>query len=278
MRREAIRHSIWQTAELKLNLWYSGYSECFLGATDTKTSDNDEVYGHSSALRPEAKEFTPPCFLEVGLPCGDIFGSAGSVSIVKVDWDSCRFTLQERDLDCGGSLGKCPRLVQSDADTVPHRRLARETQAINREISLICPATPPVRACRLVTSIGLGMQPPARKTLRDTSVPDILQEVPVPLASSCTIVEDTTVMILSKVGDEDVWSPTRVYMHPVANKSLRGMDIRGIGENHPLCDKPMMLEGRAMVMEVARTKLKIKGMARIEENGSLYRVVGWLDK
>jgi hypothetical protein len=83
----AVRHSIWQSAELKINLMYSGISEvstCEMGYIGW---DGGELRCCSSALRPEAEEFTPV------------------ESFVEVDWPSMQFQVNE--------LSDCNRLTSS---------------------------------------------------------------------------------------------------------------------------------------------------------------------
>ena len=103
VRKVAVRHSILQTTELKLNLTYSGYSDASTGDLDTKSLDDGAVpdYRYSSALCPEAQEFIPPCFTEVGSSTIPVLLIESSC---EVDNESIIFDLKETTYNHIGSL------------------------------------------------------------------------------------------------------------------------------------------------------------------------------
>lgn len=130
---------------------------------------------------------------------------------------------------------------------------------------------------------------PGRKCPTEPCLAEVLPETCVPPLNACKIIairsesEEEAVSFDEedqkfKAGDECVWPPTRLYKHPTANKTLRGFDVRGIGDVHPCADNPMMLEGQATVIEVGNSRLKVRGKARVEPGGQLYYAKGWANK
>ena len=73
--------------------------------------------------------------------------------------------------------------------------------------------------------------------------------------------------------------PKRVFKHPFANKTLRGRDVKGIGDGNLLLrDNPMMIEGSVTVLELNADRIKVTGNARADVGGRTYRVYGWIDR
>ena len=70
----------------------------------------------------------------------------------------------------------------------------------------------------------------------------------------------------------------RVYKGPFANRKLRGLDVKTIGEEHRLCDAVLQVEGDVRVLETSSDRIKVKGNARAEYGGDLHCVFGWLAK
>jgi hypothetical protein len=72
--------------------------------------------------------------------------------------------------------------------------------------------------------------------------------------------------------------PCRVYKRPVTNQSLRGQDVRNIGDQHALRDRPVMMEGFVKILQVGEMRLKVSGKARADGDDSLHKVSGWIEK
>ena len=110
--------------------------------------------------------------------------------------------------------------------------------------------------------------------MKETIVVDSLPMVPTPAMTTTTIGSEV-------LADEDhvaLKSPTRVYKAPIANKTLRGTDIRAIGETHVLRDSPLFVEGVMEILERGIVRFRIEGYARAESGGALHRVRGWIDR
>ena len=71
--------------------------------------------------------------------------------------------------------------------------------------------------------------------------------------------------------------PVHVYKGPYAKRKLRGLDIETIGDEHRLCDAPLMCEASVKVVATGRDRVKIRGEARAESGGDLYNVFGWIN-
>ena len=72
-----------------------------------------------------------------------------------------------------------------------------------------------------------------------------------------------------------------MYKHPRAYKTLRGLDVKGIGEQHELADCPMMTGGSVKILEVQEIRLKVSGSARAgagDATGTTYHLSGCIDK
>ena len=112
-------------------------------------------------------------------------------------------------------------------------------------------------------------EPNAAEKLPTVSVSDMDDVV-----ITCAAPDQPTLHL--NVGEAYVFARTRVYKHPYADRSLRGCDLRSIGEGSPLRDKPMMLEGTAELLELGDQRFKVSGRASVDQNGELYRVRGWV--
>lgn len=68
------------------------------------------------------------------------------------------------------------------------------------------------------------------------------------------------------------------YKYPRGDKTIRGVDIDGIGEHHEFRDKVMMIEGTVIVLHENETRLKVSAEARAVRAGDLYCVIAWIEK
>ena len=121
---------------------------------------------------------------------------------------------------------------------------------------------------------------PARKRLKDHLHSCELPMVATPDASDCCVEayavdEDAR----WEVGEHLTLSgPLRLYKHPRANKTLRGIDMQGIATDHADAGRPMMIEGRVRTLELCENRLKVVGKARMYSDGAEYRVNGWIER
>ena len=250
-RRVAIRHSIRQAAELRI--W------SFSGSNDASTEDpsrwnsSEDWLNGSTSLNPEAAVFLPvpvtSSVIGVHIDKGSLVSTLDSADIAP----GVRRCL--RDTEVADSLPELPDLPDSfavNAIFVPERRLAKETQ-----LAEVFPdiATPDIAECAVVS--------------------DILPEVRVQAASSRTISELKGFQCSSSL---IITEPTRMYKQPLSNRTLRGLDVRGIGEEHVCRDNPMMIEGIAKVHEIGEARIKVSGKARAEVGGQAFRLIGWIEK
>ena len=72
--------------------------------------------------------------------------------------------------------------------------------------------------------------------------------------------------------------PVRMYKRAYGNNSIRGRDLKGIGDGHALEDRPLFVEGAVKVVEQTQQRIKVKVNARAEVGGSLYSLTGWIEK
>ena len=70
----------------------------------------------------------------------------------------------------------------------------------------------------------------------------------------------------------------RVYKKTLANRTLRGSDIKAIGEGHALQDNPLMINRFVRILEESNHRVKVTGSAFAELEGTAHRVVEWIEK
>ena len=51
----------------------------------------------------------------------------------------------------------------------------------------------------------------------------------------------------------------RVFKHPCANRSLRALDLKALGDGHASRDNPMFIEGPVRFREESETGAKVSG-------------------
>ena len=57
-----------------------------------------------------------------------------------------------------------------------------------------------------------------------------------------------------------ITKPTRVLKRECGNKSIQGLDVRGIGSDHVDEDNPMLIVGDAHVIEIGGVRANVRGM------------------
>ena len=181
-------------------------------------------------------------------------------------------------MQCADQPYTSARLESEHSLIVPQRRCPPDTQILDRDSVPVCPATPEVsvRKVTVAPSLGEGTTPPLRKTPRATAGAETLPESSVPAIRDCSIAYDDDGTITQRTSFT-IAVPSRVYKHAAGNKSLRGLDIRAIGDKHALCDKPMMIQGLVRVICFGDSRVQVVGKAQLEAGGRAYSVTGWID-
>ena len=75
-----------------------------------------------------------------------------------------------------------------------------------------------------------------------------------------------------------VAKPARVYKQPVSNKTLRGLDVREIGEGSELSDKSFFMMGDVEILEQREARCKVSGYGRAGSRSRTYSVTGWIGR
>jgi hypothetical protein len=220
----------------------------------------------SAALQADANEFVPEFLAQLYPYAEPCVCEANSVShklnesCCDVDVESLVFEVNEKDLRAQPfSLSACSR------------RILREPG-----VAEVLPSPTPVPAEVFVKlSRDSELQVLVRIVLRDAGQSEVLPEIP----SICVgQVKITTTSVRSCRSESAVAQPMRVYKHPQGNKSLRGLDMKDIGEEHPMCDKAMFIDGPVQFLSESSERPKVSGYARLDGVGASYRVFGWIDK
>ena len=252
LRKVALRHSVRQTAELKQYLYVSAGSE------NSYWSGSDDQCCSGVGLNPEAEAFLPENYnVAVGWHSDDKqlnevlrclapekYCSSGEVEIV--------------------SMHRHPeKAMMSDTGASDRKRLRETCHAEGLVSPLTLPANIIVNATYVLT----------RRKLKETITVDSLPVVDTPVM---TVVKSQSA-VLADEAHLALTRPMRVYKVPFANKTLRGTDIRVIGEAHVLRDSPLFVEGVVDVLERRGQRSRIVGYARAEAGGALHRVRGWIE-
>ena len=143
--------------------------------------------------------------------------------------------------------------------------------------ALVCAATNLASACKVTADVfWFGTQRLARSMIRDTCLSDVLPVIPVPCASNRKVFNDG--VSFSCKSSLSLPVPVRVYRVPHANKTLRGLGVRGIGKVHVLRVSLMKIEGIVNFLESGEVRLKVSDHARAGTGGHTHFVKGWIDK
>ena len=118
---------------------------------------------------------------------------------------------------------------------------------------------------------------PPRRVLKEAIGVEVLPFIPTPDVKSCDVIPDV-VLNLVRGSRLVLAEPVRVFRAPHANRTLRGSDVKGIGDESVLRDKPMYINGGINVVEESSKRVKVVGDARAEPGGPVYRVTGWISK
>ena len=121
-----------------------------------------------------------------------------------------------------------------------------------------------------------------RREVAETVFQGGLPYIPTPSFGEVAVTADTDQTMrdpaVFEVGQRFVLkSAVRVYKSPFANRTLRGCDIKAIGDGHALQDKPMMIEGKVRVLEKSTQRVKVSGHACAEAEGTVHYVKGWIE-
>ena len=173
---------------------------------------------------------------------------------------------------CVTSSAKTTAAQQSNVGGIVRRRL------LDTCVSDTLPATPIVEfgQCRVFVQ---GQPDKTCKPLspRDVNCAEQLPWVGVPEIAQIAVIHSMSTMDFV-VGQQASFANARVYKNAAATKTLRGLDVRRIGDASALADKPMMLSGPAVILEIGRSHLRVRGDAYAEGSGRAHHITGWVSK
>ena len=211
---------------------------------------------------------------------------------VEIDEASCHFTLKEEDIvewhgqvyiTSGDAHPKHRHPEEVSSTTVAVRRTLREPSKVT---DLGVPTPVPALDTIWVKSDPMLLKPelkdegqllvPQRKCLRESPPVEKLTVPQTPTIEMCTILPQSRVS--GRSASLTLARPARLYKAPHAYNTVRGMDVKALGEDHALCDKPMFIEGHIEVLQEGENRTKVSGRARAEAGGASYDVWGWIDK
>ena len=231
---------------------------------------DQEVHGRTKVLRAEAEEFFPS---EV---CADwnTMNSNDPLQDLQVEvlLDYLTPGANQDSDDSGNHMHRHPELLQGSSSC--SRKVMREMQSQSE-----LPETSLTNELRSIIVV------PTRQCLREALTAEVLADPAVtpnaknvrvcPDVHECRGIDDCVARGCSITLDE----PRRLFRHPVANKTLLGSNVRGIGEGDmSLRDNPMFVEGFVEVVATSDSRIKVVGEARAEPAGKKYHIVGWIEK
>ena len=163
-------------------------------------------------------------------PCDMKIGKRGFV----IDMASLVFTLASDDVVMHLHPEKCVAF-RTPARPIRRRNLREPPQAEHVP-------KPPAFPMDCLVNVSLA---PERRSMVEAQSAESLLCISTPSIDDCLV----SPMSLEVGKGFQLKSSLRVYKVPVANKALRGTDIKAIGESHALQDKPLMIDGFVRVLE-----------------------------